>query len=223
MSNILIPGVMRCGTTSLRVYLSRHPSIAAPRLREVDYFTTNYDKGKPWYQLQLGKGGLDKSPNYLADPVAHARIARDLPDAKCIVLLRNPVERAWSHYRWLRRFNLTDVSFRDALYTGDPRKGWYPILKRGHYAEQLSRWFQHVPRENTLIVQSEKLFERTCFVYDDIIRWLDLSPFNLKDSRKHGTVGEPGPIPDPDRAWLEAYYRPHDDALWELLGEKWEW
>jgi hypothetical protein len=219
--NIILPGVMRCGTTSLRHYLSRHPALRPPKRREIEYFSTHYDKGPAWYQLQLSQGGIDKSPNYLASIEAPRRIARDLPNAKFIILLRDPVARAWSHYRWLRQIKHVRVSFRETL--SDASTGWHSVIRRGYYAEQLSHWLQFISPEQIHIVKSERFWSSPQKVYSEIVRFLGLRAFTPKGFRKHGTVREIGEMSKPERGFLTKCYTPHNNDLYELLGRDMEW
>jgi len=221
--NIILPGVMRCGTTFLRHYLSRHPSLHSPKRREIEYFSLHYGLGETWYQLQLSRGGLDKSPNYMANPEVPARIAADLPDAKVVILLRNPVDRAWSHYRWLCQNKHMTAPFSDLFRFERLSKGWYSVLRRGHYAEQLSHWFEHIPREQILIVKSERLWESPHKVYDEIVWFLGLPEFLPKGFRKHGTVKTRGDLSKQDRKILATYYEPRNAALYDLLEKDMGW
>src|SRR5438105_3273690 len=109
----LIIGTQRAGTTSLYKYLVKHPAIAHALTKELRFFDLHYDRGFGWYRsrfpsvrhrerLRRAKGLSmivgESSPDYLFHPYAPARIARDLPNAKLVVLLRNPVDRADSPY-----------------------------------------------------------------------------------------------------------------------------
>lgn len=217
--NIIIPGVMRCGTTSLRNYLSRHPDISQPKRREIDYFNDNYDKGKRWYELQLGKGGLDKSPNYLANPSVPRRIYNDYPNAKVVVLLRNPVDRALSHYRWLQSVKGYRRPF-STLLSPTHEDGWYNVLNRGHYAEQLAPWLRLF---STIVVKSEDLFTAPRRTYGTILRFLELPLHDLRDFRKHGTVRAVGEMSRNDAQFLTEYYAPHNQALYSLIGRDMGW
>jgi len=222
--NIILPGVQRCGTTSLRTYLSRHPALSPPKRREIEYFSEHYDKGPQWYRIQLGRGHLDKSPNYLANPAAPARIARDLPNARIVILLRDPVYRAWSHYRFAREILKEKRPFSQAMHSGPGRTdGWHSYLKRGHYAEQLTHWLKHIPREQILIVQSERFFAYTGDVYREIVRFLGLSPFVPKEFRRHGTVSTSGTLDAEALEWLSQYYGPYNEALYDLLEKDLGW
>ena len=130
LPDYLIIGTQRGGTTSLYKYLTRHPSLAHALTKELRFFDLNYDKGMAWYrsrfpsrrykqlvrrtrgvELVVGEG----SPDYMFHPHAPGRIARTLPSAKLIVFLRNPVDRAWSHYWHQHSRGHEPLSFDEAV------------------------------------------------------------------------------------------------------------
>jgi len=106
--NFFLIGAMKSGTTSLYQYLSYHSLIKGPTIKEPCYYSYNYSKGLFWYLSKFplrwpyGKNRLffDPSPVYLHDPLAPERICKDYPDAKLIIILRDPIERAISHYNY---------------------------------------------------------------------------------------------------------------------------
>ena len=110
LPDFLILGAQRCGTTSLYNYLAQHPSVGPLVLEKgAHYFSTNYDKSLAWYRSHFpmkwraaaerrhgrpfvtGEG----SPYYLFHPLAAQRVAKTLPHVKLLVMLRDPVERAY--------------------------------------------------------------------------------------------------------------------------------
>src|SRR5947209_2592633 len=105
MPGFLIIGAQRCGTTSLYDDLVKHPSIATASQKEIHFFDLNFQKGIDWYQAQfpgLGQKGFitgEASPYYIFHPLAPKRILAAAPEIKLIVMLRNPVNRAYSHYQ----------------------------------------------------------------------------------------------------------------------------
>ena len=248
MPVFLIIGGMKCGTTSLYQYLVQHPGVEKGFVEEVHYFDLNYHRGPLWYRAHFplgGKGGDgaiagDDSPYYLFHPLVPERVARDLPDAKLIVLLRNPVDRAYSHYNHEVRRDREPLPFKDALEREEGRlegelermdaDGEYVSFPhqrqsykaRGRYAEQLSWWFEHVPRERFLIIQSERMFREPQAVLDGTLEFLDLPGMELDTY----DVFNPGSYSDLDegtRDLLEDHFRPHNEDLYRLLGERYDW
>jgi hypothetical protein len=226
----LILGAQRCGTTSLARYLRQHPNVIAPPA-ETHYFTVRYHKGLQWYGNTLGKrhpGSVhgEKSADYLPTFEAMRRIKADAFIAeytKFIVLLRDPVMRAWSAYHFKKARGDEKRSFSDAI-KGKPDE-WETFafgadvsgyLYRGHYAEQLTRWFDAFPRDRFLILCAETFFEATESVYNEVLDFLGLPPFT-PDFTVYGARSK-GVIHWKTRQWLEDYYRPHNDALSVLLG-----
>ncbi len=107
LPDAVILGAMKSGTTSLHNYLVQHPGVIEPLRKEVHYFDVNLERGERWYRAHFGREGepglnLDSSPYYLFHPAVPRRLHDLLPDAKLVVLLRDPVRRAYSHY-WHER------------------------------------------------------------------------------------------------------------------------
>src|SRR5579885_2674785 len=113
LPDFIIIGTQRGGTTSLYAYLGQHPQIAPAVIKEVHFFDNNYERGVGWYRTQfpflieksiaknIGQQNFitgEASPYYLFHPHVPERAAKVVPGAKLIVLLRNPIDRAYSHY-----------------------------------------------------------------------------------------------------------------------------
>ena len=110
--DFLIIGTQRGGTTTLFSLLSAHPGIFMPEEKEVHYFDLNYQKVIDWYTEKFSTSVKastaitgEASPYYLYHPHVPARVAKDLPEVKLIVLLRDPVDRAYSNYMLERKRN----------------------------------------------------------------------------------------------------------------------
>jgi hypothetical protein len=138
LPTFLVVGAQRCGTTLLHTILRQHPDVYVPsRRKEVHYFDRFYERGSEWYAgfFEEERPAVGEvTPDYLFEPQVPARIKALLPPCRIVVLLRDPVERAWSGYR--HRLRTTDErrSF-EALLAGDDE-----IVRRGFYAEQLERY-----------------------------------------------------------------------------------
>ncbi len=138
LPGLLICGGQRCGTTSLYRALAQHPAIMKPVFHKgVHYFDTNYERGISWYRghfptqaasrriadhTGLAPIGFESSPYYLYHPLAAERFARDLPGVKVIVLVRDPVERAWSHHAHEMARGFEPIAdFEEAVAAEEPR------------------------------------------------------------------------------------------------------
>jgi hypothetical protein len=183
----------------------------------------------------------EASPYYLFHPLAAARAARILPDARLVVLLRDPVERAWSHYRHEVRAGREPLGFADALAAEPVRlAGAEAALRagltnaatlahrtssyiaRGRYAHQLRRWLEHYPREQLLVVQAEALFEEPVREFGRVVEHLGVA--QMAEPRFDVfNAGRPTPIERDVRAHLADVFREPNADLEDLLGTRLTW
>ncbi|HYF40703.1 MAG TPA: sulfotransferase domain-containing protein, partial [Gemmatimonadales bacterium] len=123
LPSVLLIGAQKAGTTSLFNYMAEHPAVLPPSNKEIHYFDLNPTRGLTWYrshfpynhQLRDGSVTVDASPYYLAHPGVPQRAAQLLPGARLLVLLRNPVDRAYSHYQHEVRGGREPLSFEEAI------------------------------------------------------------------------------------------------------------
>jgi hypothetical protein len=235
--DFLIAGAARCGTSSLHKSLVQHPDISESNYRvpddnrpgiaengkEVHFFDTKYKLGSKWYfSLFTGKYNFESTPNYLYDNRCPKRVREILPDCKFIVMLRNPVDRAYSHYRnWKNRsgYRMDDLKNPEHL-----------IVKKGVYIEQLMRWFQYFPKEQFMIIRSEDFYGNPERIIQDVLHWLDIPFVDIK-SIYHDPVNrnQRGPnlknqqIPTHIRTWLRHYYKPYNELLYQFIDRDMGW
>jgi hypothetical protein len=181
----------------------------------------------------------EATPAYLLAPRVPGLMARLIPDVKLIVQLRDPVERAYSQFQMNRRLGLEPIaSFSAALALEDPRfadgcdpsiperdwgpRSWTHYLGRGRYAEQLQRWFTHFPAERFHVLTMEALAAQPEETLDRLRAFLGLPP-HIDPRPKPVTRGSYGPMPADVRAGLRAYFTPHNERLYELLGRDFGW
>ena len=164
---------MRAGTTSLARYLTRNDDVYMVPEKEVHFFDRSFDKGLGWYEDHFSSGPQhsavgEATPSYVHDKLAIERIAKTIPDVKLLMLLRNPVDRAYSHYwhnRWRARESL---SFEEAiaeepkrLLSSDADRAIYSYIDRGRYLDQLRRVLTHFPRNSLDVFLYEDLRDDT--------------------------------------------------------------
>jgi Sulfotransferase domain len=229
LPDFLVIGGQRCGTTSLHSYLAAHPRVRAATGKELQYLSLHYGRGERWYRGHFpapspGVVSFEASPLYLFHPLAPERAAATLPDGRYIALLRDPVERAWSHYLHTRSYGQEPFGFTAALAAEEARLATpdgfrrYSYAARGRYAEQLSRWLRHVPRERLLVLRSEDLYADPAAVYARVLRFLGLDAFTPAEFAVHTRrVDRGGPPPEAAR-FLRDYFAPHNARLADLLG-----
>ena len=151
-------GAQRAGTTWAYNCLAEHPQVFMTRKKEQHFFYVNYSRGLDWYAAQFAGAGSavargEITPDYLYHPEALANIARDLPDARLFVILRNPIDRAVSAYA-LHAQRYAGQSFAQALVTDDE------LIDRGRYARHLANVFGLFPRSRCALFFYDDLVER---------------------------------------------------------------
>ena len=184
---------------------------------------------------------VDASPYYLFHPHAPERAARLLPEVKLVALLRNPVDRAFSHYQHEVRGGRETLSFEAAVAAeperlageeerlgGDPgyysyNHHRYSYLSRGRYVEQLRRWAEHFPRERLLVLQSEWLFRDPAAATEAVQRFLGLRPHRGEQYRPFLQGRYDREIPAELRRRLADHFEPHNRELYRWLGEEYDW
>ncbi len=244
LPDFLIIGAQRGGTTSLYEYLIQHPQVSPALVKEVHYFDLFYHCGLRWYKAHFPIGGRrmltgEASPYYLFHPLVPQRVKALLPQVKLVVLLRNPVDRAYSHYYHERRLQAESLTFEEAisresertfgaeesLLRGSPYSfshQHYTYLQRGIYHVQLKRWFSLFPRNHFFIIKSEDLFANPSTVLPQLcaflgVKYLPSLPFLKKNDLSYPSLSAEV------RQKLEAFFQPHNEKLAELLGEEFRW
>jgi len=244
LPDFLIIGCQKGGTTSLFDDLARHPDVVASKDKEVHYFDLNYEMGVNWYRSHFPKTreGVagEASPYYLFHPLVPGRAKKLLPDCRLIALLRNPVERAWSHYQMEWRNGDEPLSFEEAIarekerlegeeskMVDDPlydsfKHRHYSYIARGLYVIQLERWLRYFSRDQLLVSSSEHYFDNSQAMYDKLTRFLNIG---LHDPGEFASInkGEYSGLNAATRRRLEAFYRPYNERLYRLLGEDLGW
>jgi len=256
MPSFILAGAQRCGTTSLYRALLSHPAVlSAAYHKGVNYFDVNYDRGLRWYQghfplratasIRTRRSGedpvtFDASGYYMFHPLAAERIGHDLPNVRVVVLVRDPIERAYSAYRHEFARGFENESFERALELEDARVQpelermvadpsyqsdsyrHHAYRRRGQYDEQLRRLADAVGREQLLVVESELFFTRPEVEYQRIIQFLGLRPhvparFDRWNARPGAEISA-----DAKRFLVDAF-RDHDEGLTEYLGHAPTW
>ncbi|HEU4421603.1 MAG TPA: sulfotransferase [Pilimelia sp.] len=252
----LIVGAQRCGTTSLFKTLSQHPAVLpAVYHKGVHYFDTAYDRGTDWYlghfpmvrraeavRETLGVRGItgESSPYYMFHPLAPDRIARDLPDVRLLVLLRDPVERAYSaHAHELARgfeaepferaleleaerlAGERDRMIADPTYNSE-RLQHNGYVARGQYVEQLEHLTEVFGRDRLHVVDSDEFFADPRPAFDAVCDFLGLPRWDDITFGKHNARTR-SPMSAELRARLDAHFAPYDERLAAWWGRVPSW
>jgi len=237
--DFLIIGTERGGTTSMHSYLTENPKIVPALRKEIHFFDQNYSKGWAWYlaHFPIRKSDIltgEASPHYYFFPEAAQRIADTLPNGKLILLLRNPVDRAYSHYQHEVANGYEKLSFKDAIsreYTisngiwkprslranGLSQYVHFSYLSKGLYVTHLKWWLTKIPRERFLILKSEFFFREPGAVLSQVLNFLGLPPNDRSNFSKYNE-GNYEPLGQELRSQLLTFYKPYNDELSSLLG-----
>ena len=255
LPDFLIIGAARCGTTSLYRYLTEHPCIAPAFRKEIHFFDLQFGRGVRWYrrhfpsvlyrrytEARYGSAALtgEASAYYIFHPSVAARVAATIPGVKIIALLRNPIDRAYSHYHLQVRKGREPLPFEEAIageqerLNGEQKKMLatenyesfnyrrYSYMTRGLYADQLARWMNVVPAEDFLVLRTEDLESDPAKVLKHTLRFLKVPEWEPKRFTKYNRASYPALKPE-TRRHLVAYYEPHNRRLGDLTGKEFDW
>ena len=199
--DFLLVGAPRCGTTSLFEYLRRHPGVFVPAAKELPFFTdeTRFSGGWDTFVDSFFAGAPPEAlwgkltPHYWESPeTAAPRIAAAMPEVKLLALLRNPVERAHSHYRFLVRRDVEPTSFATAVGDRTGRK-YQAYVPPGEYGRVLDVYLRHFEREQIHVMFTEELEADPTETFDRLLLFLGLSqdyrPANLGRRYNVGGAG----------------------------------
>ncbi len=250
LPDFLIIGAQKSGTTSLYDLLTQHPHVERAALKELNYFDRHFEKGVEWYRSQFRLPRLNEerkpitgeaTPDYLFYPDAAKRAAQVVPQARLIVLLRNPVDRAYSHYHHQIRKGRETLGFEEAIEAEQARlRGetdkvledehytsfnyrHFLYLSRGVYVDQLLRWSEFFGQEQMLVLKSEDFFERapeTLKLVLDFLHLGDWEPgtWGIRNKGHYNQRMNPA-----TRRRLEEYFEPHNRRLYKYLDQDFGW
>lgn len=231
----VVGGAMKGGTTALSSFLDQHPEIQMAKGKEAHFFDTddNFPQGSsPDYERYhshfepathtrtLG----DATPVYLYWEPAPARIAAYNPRMKWVLLLRHPIERAYSHWNMNRQNGEETLPFLEAIAQEPRRRDTardqrvYSYFSRGLYALQLRRLFAVFPRKQVLVLRSEELQREHDATLRRIFEFLEVDPnFRVAQAKIHAREYAQ-PLPAEDRRQLIARYAEDIADLEHLLS-----
>lgn len=264
--DFLLIGSKRGGSTSFYFDLITHPQVAllfprpdrlpkAAATKGIHYFDSNYFRGRRWYASHLpslavrriqqrNAGGRviagEGSPYYLTHPAAPERVAHDLPTVKLLAVLRDPVQRAYSHWKERVREGRESLTFREAIdceaarvgndaerLRHDPRFYSYAheqqsYLEQSRYGAALERWFEHVPQSSCLVIRSEDYYRDPPASLDAAAEFLGIEPGRFRHGNPRNAA--PGdPLDRDTQRYVESLLRDDAQRLAELTKITWEW
>jgi hypothetical protein len=256
LPDFLVIGTMKGGTTFLYHLLTQHPLIEPAASKEIHFFDALYEEGEGWYRecfpTPRHKEGrttiTGEATPYMAHRHSAERAGEMVPQARLVALLRNPVDRAYSHYQQMVRRGAEKRTFEGAVEAemsasrppgadptenGNDRPDTRPgpdrprsfYLSRGVYVDQLRRWAEHFDDEQMLVLKSEDFFARPQEVLRQVFAFLGLPEWEPDPSvfeRKRNSRRYEKMDPQTRRS-LEEYFAPHNRRLYEYLGRDLGW
>jgi hypothetical protein len=256
LPGFLIAGAQRCGTTSMYRTLSQHPAVVKAVLHKgVHYFDMNYGHSLGWYRAHFplrasgsraGRAAgttaltFESSPYYLFHPLAAERISHDLPGVKLLVLVRDPVERAYSAYAHELARGFETESFERALELESERlhgeaarmitdpeylshsHQHHAYRARGQYYEQIERLDRLFGPDRVLVIDSGDFFTKPEPVYDSVLEFLDLPGGEYPEFERHNARPR-SPMSGQLAAELAKHFQPYDEQLTRRLGQIPSW
>tara|TARA_B100000686_G_C16677301_1_gene909866 strand:+ start:39 stop:959 length:921 start_codon:yes stop_codon:yes gene_type:complete len=262
LPNFIIIGSGRAGTTALYSYLIQHPSIFAAYtdnnqpVEDLHFFEYMISDKISWYKshfpTKLTKIIYElKSKNnfvtgeytstYMYNRNVPKRISKLLPNVKLIIILRNPVDKAYSTYSQQYSFNEFSSSFEDTiqaefkrmelcklqpeLYSQNPNfdsNVITSIIRHGIYSEYLEIWTKFFPKNQILIIDSEELKNSTQETVNKVFDFLNVFQYKV-DNLSKINVGKYSPINKKSKENLSNFYKPYNEKLNNLLDTKFEW
>jgi hypothetical protein len=247
LPDFIIIGTMKGGTSSLYSYMVQHPSIKPSRVKELHYFNRYYhERSLAWYRsffpLRVGSNWItgEATPAYLYYPGTAQRIHALLPRVRLIVLLRNPTDRAISHYFHMQRQGREDLPVMEALEKEENRLenellkmkaderyfstdfGWFSYKSRGKYAQQLKRYRDLFDPSQMLIIKSDDFFTQPNQVLQQAFSFLGLDPGFHCPNLTPSNVGSYNVRISPEvYRYLNNYFADDNAELRELTGISW--
>jgi len=227
--DFIIVGGMKCGTSSLFNYLNQHPRLFGSCYKELRYFSHDeyYSKGEKWYRshfpivkkLPGGSLTFEASPDYLASPETPERMQKLIPDVKIIALLRNPTERAISHYfhsikkGWRQDEILNAMKVEDIIFK-----------QRGLYKKQLQGYYNLFPAENIRVIGSEIFFENPVDTLKEVYSFLGVDPdIKISDLSPRQVGFNREPVDTAVHEYLDNYYKTFNQELFDFIGRDFGW
>jgi hypothetical protein len=248
LPSFIIIGAGKAGTTYLYDRLTEHPLIYRGLVKEPHFFRHNYTKGVAWYRAHFFSPEWNSNPTAITGEAsggmfyAHAprRVKAVAPDATLIAILRNPIDRAYSHYLHEVRLGFETLSFERAIACEPERiegemervlndDSYFSFALRHHayvtkgiYWTALETWFRYFPRDQIYIIKSEDFYTDPRESLRKIVARLGLPDWTPTEYRGHKAYPYPAMSPS-TRERLADYYAPHNARLYEMIGVDWGW
>lgn len=234
--SFMIAGAQKSGTTAMVDYLRMHPKIFIPSGKEMHFFDRdqNFVSDGPDYRryhaafggMKTGQIAGEATPRYLYWLPCAERIRTYNSDMRLIFILRNPVERAYSHWHMQRQRGRETLSFGRAIRTEPERlarlgttraRGWYAYLERGNYYDQIQQYIDRFPRRNLYFFKSEQLKFEHSKTLTSLCNFLGIPVFDPMPESHVSFSQKYDAMDRADREYLREHFRQSVRKLEQLL------
>ena len=255
LPDFLIIGAVRAGSTSLYEGLKTHPNVFGSKIKEIYFFDANFHRGVNWYKrffpskwkkFQITKIHKKKfltgeaTPHYISYSHAPKRVFNLIPNVKLIVILRNPIDRAYSQYQSRVSAGTEPLSFDDAIKKEDIRLEnvlkkmeedenyihnnffRYSYLHHGIYVNGLRKWMETFPKNQFLILKAEEFYQKPAIIFESIQKFLGLPKFHPANYA-HYNLGKYDDMNTETRKFLHEFFKPYNEELYKFLGRDFGW
>ncbi len=249
LPSFLIIGAQKAGTTSLYQYLTQQPDILPAFRKEIHYFSYLYGhRSDRWYRAFFpraprGSAAItgEASTYYHMCLRAPERAARLVPDARIVFIVRDPVERAFSHYKHSVRKGFEERSLEEALEreqaelpaelerlrADDSYESYLhqhqAYLARGCYMDQLERWLHWFDRDRVMVLRAEDLFAAPEPTYAEVLTFLGVEQTRKVTFDPHNWFASRQMMDPALRKRIARFYEPHNERLAAWLGRDLGW
>lgn len=254
LPDFIIIGASRSGTTSLYYNMSKHPNISPGAEKASSFFDKNFERGLSFYKSHfpvkpssnLNKDGKftfvtgEATTTYLLNPLTAERISDTIPNVKLIAILRNPIDRAFSHFNYhLTRGESKFQSFEEAINyekklikLGNFKKNIFEnkeidyrfcsYLSEGLYVERLEPYLENFSKDQIMIIKYEDYITHEKNVLNKIFNFLNLPVYDISNLSKLNSVNYENINEDTKRN-LQDFFKPYNEKLIEKFGPDIRW
>lgn len=245
--SFLVIGAQKSGTTALYDYLCLHPQITAAYQKETKYFDLYPNKSKEWYYgfFPKQKDGIisgEATPDYFFDSAVPERIHNLFPDIKLILILRDPVERAISHFNYNKDRGIEHLSLSEAIKEEEIRidknghlpveldsgftssyKREYSYIQRGKYINQLNQWLKYFNQNQFFICSTESLKSNPDILLKKIFAFLDIKNHSIETTLKSNVSKSSFSLSEEDSNQIKEIFKPFNEQLFKQIDERFNW
>ena len=246
LPDFIIIGTVRSGSTSLYYNICEHPSVLEAAYDEIGYFDSNYHLGENWYRSMFPTQKImnkiredtgysitgEDTPFYFWKKEVAERILSDMPETKLIVILRNPVDRAYSNYNLAVRENNEKLTFEEAIgeeieflsknsfrETVDRFRSY---LTKGMYVNQIKPWLDIFSREQLHFLSTEQMKNEPCETLDLVFKFLSIPSYDIKNLQER-KLANYKQMNENTREQLIKYYKSYNEEFFKIINQKFEW